>query len=126
MHLKVGLKDKRTFSYDELIIINKLLSIEFEGKNILLSQIQYSIVVAYCPCGCKTVDVEVDKRKTQKFNSEIRVPVEMIMYGLDVPIIAKLHLKEGYICELEIFRADSMPIVDFNLEVTTAEIFIND
>jgi hypothetical protein len=108
--LKINLKESRELSITEWKILNKMMSVDFDGKDILLIQLKTARVISYCPCGCQTVDIQVSKN-SPKYEYTKRVPVELKVFSEDkVPIIASLHVVNGYISELEIVRADSKEI----------------
>lgn len=108
--LKTELEEPRELSSDEWRILNKMMSVDFEGKEIILEQLRFARVISYCPCGCKTIDIQIDK-DVPKYQYEKRIPVElMILSKTGVPIIASIHIENGYIKELEVYRADSREI----------------
>lgn len=107
---KVKLKQSRELSFEECQVLNKMLSTDFVGKDIIVNQLKSAKVVSYCPCGCKTVDIEVDNY-LPKYEHEKTVPVQLTTYSKDgVPIIASIHISNGYVTELEILRVDSKEI----------------
>lgn len=110
MHLKMCSCNERELSVDERIYLDRLFSINFKDKDILSYQIKTSKVIGYCNCGCKSILLKVD-RELPSFQHNLRVPVEMIVECIDeIPIVMILHVLEGFIDELEIFRADSTSI----------------
>jgi hypothetical protein len=110
--LKVEFNEPRELSNGEWKILNKMLSADFQGKDIVSIQLKSAKVISYCPCGCKTIDIQVDRNLPQ-YEYEKRVPVELKVFSEDgVPIMASLHIANGYISELEIVRADSKAIND--------------
>jgi hypothetical protein len=109
-HFKIELENPRELSDDEWKILNKMMSVDFIGKEIIIKQLNASRVVNYCPCGCKTVDIKVDINLPQ-YKFDKRVPVELRTFSKSgVPIIASIHVINGYVEELEIYRADSEEI----------------
>lgn len=109
-HIK--LLNPRNLSEDEWKILNKMLSINFDGKDLIYNQLKTAKVISYCPCGCKTVDIQVDDT-LPKYEFNKRVPVELKTYSKDgIPIIASIHIFNGYVNELEIYRADSGKICE--------------
>lgn len=107
---KVKLKQPRELSFEEWQVLSKMLSTDFMGKDSIVNQLKSAKVVSYCPCGCKTVDIEVDNN-LPKYEYGKTVPVQLTTYSQDgVPIMAAIHIRNGYVTELEIFRADSEQI----------------
>ena len=101
---------ERSLSNEERQWLDKLLSFDFKGRNIINEQVDFCSVVGYCGCGCRTIDLHVD-RTLPKYPFEKRIPVEMIVTPEnEVPIVFYLHVVDGYINELEVFKADSSPI----------------
>ena len=110
--LKTELKEPRELSIDEWSILNKMLSVDFEGKDIISIQLKSAKVIGYCPCGCKTIDIQVGSN-LPKYEYNKRVPIELRIFSEEeVPIIASIHVVNGYINELEIIRADSKAITE--------------
>ncbi|AQT86332.1 hypothetical protein B1222_21040 [Paenibacillus larvae subsp. pulvifaciens] len=104
--------------------MEKLLSVEFPERDILVSQLKNAKVIGNYLCGCRTIDINIDST-CSKFPNSKRVPVEMIIHnGQSAPIIFYLHVLNGYIKELEIFKADSKPISE-KFELNNAQININ-
>ena len=107
---KIELETPRDLSDDEWEILNKMMSVDFEGKEIIINQLKNAKVISYCPCGCKTVDIQIEGN-LPKYEFKKRIPVELMTHSKDnVPIIASIHVINGYINELEIYRADSKEI----------------
>lgn len=110
--LKTILKEPRELSNDEWRILNKMTSEDFNDKDIILLQLKSAKVISYCPCGCKTIDVQVG-HNLPKYKNNKRVPIELRTFSKDgIPIIASIHVVNGYINELEIIRADSKAIIE--------------
>lgn len=104
--MKTELEKPRELCADERKVLNKMLSVEFKGKSIILRQLKTAKVVSYCPCGCKTVDIQVNLNSPQ-YKCMKRVPVELrTLSKPGIPIIASIHVINGYVNELEIYRAD--------------------
>ena len=110
---------------DEWKILNKMLSVDFDGKDAIADQLKTAEVICYCSCGCKTIDIQVDENMPS-YEYEKRVPVGLKTISTDgVPIIASIHIVNGYICELEIYRADSEKIEeDIDLDNAIIDITI--
>jgi hypothetical protein len=99
--IKNKLSKPGNLSDNEWKILNKMLSVDFEGKDILLNQLNCAEVISYCSCGCKTIDIQVDENMP-RYEYIKRIPVEIKTITSDgIPIIASLHVVNGYISELE-------------------------
>lgn len=120
---KVKLKQPRELSFEEWQVLNKMLSINFGGKDSIVNQLKSAKVISYCPCGCKTVDIDVDNN-LPKYEYGKTVPVQLTTYSQDgVPIMAAIHIRNGYVTELEILRVDSKEInEEIKLEQAVIEI----
>lgn len=120
-HEEIKLTEVREFTVEEKSILNKMTSVNFQGRDIIKKQLKSAKVNGYCTCGCKSISIEVDEN-VEKFPSNLRVPVEMMVNGSDgIPIIFFLHITKGYVSELEIFKADSSQI-DEAIDVSNASI----
>ncbi|QAY65380.1 DUF6984 family protein [Paenibacillus protaetiae] len=105
------IESERGLSLEEHQWFSKLLSESFEGRDGLKEQVKKCSVVGRCGCGCRTIDLKVEESAPKHF-FETRVPVEMLVQTDDgIPIVFYLHVVDGYIKELEVFKADSSPIV---------------
>lgn len=120
---KVKLKQPRELSFEEWKVLNKILSTDFVGKDIIVNQLKSAKVISYCPCGCETVDIKVINN-LPKYEYGKTVPVQLTTYSQDgVPIIAAIHISNGYVTELEILRVDSEKIdEEINLDQAVIEI----
>ena len=85
-----------------------ILCAKFKGREIIEEQIRNSTFTIDEREYYAFVMFEKVKDGT-KFPYRVRVPVDMLIYenGTIVPIVFMLHVMEGWIHELEIFRADS-------------------
>lgn len=86
--------------------LNKLMAIEFIGKEILVKQIQNSKYELICGAGFISIKFFISDEK-EKFPFRVRIPVEMTAYQHGKhPIIFLLHVLEGIVHELEVYTAD--------------------
>lgn len=115
--------EARDFSKEEIEWLNKITSIDYKGVDILKKQIQNAKVISFCPCGCKSIGLEINK-DCPKFEYDVRVPIKMVvMYDNVVFALLLFHIKNGYIQEFEVLRTDSEPITEpINLENVTFDI----
>lgn len=123
-NLRILYDHEREFNAEERAWLGKLLSIDFEDKDILERQVAYAKVVGGCGCGCKTVDVRVDG-EAPRAKWTVGVPVEMQSKASDgMTLLFLLHMADGYINELEVLRMDSEPITEA-IDITDAEVSTN-
>lgn len=122
--LRIKLDKPRKLSAEELQWMEKLLSVDFLGRDILVEQMSQCEVISFCGCGCKTIDLAVNK-ELPKYPYDVRVPVEMINDELEIPVIFALHVVKGYISELEVYRADSEAILSPINELSECKITKN-
>ncbi len=113
------MEEFRSLTPFEKTIIGKLLSVDFPGRTELEEQITSARV--------RTIDAEGSIRfadtTTRSADVVYRVPVEA--EGLDVdgiPLHALLHVVDGKVYELEFYKADSSPIMQWP-NVETLEVF---
>jgi len=93
-------------------LIRRLLSQPFPGREKLLLQLNSAVVSGTCSCGCPSVTLTVKHRAAQQASVTSRVPIEAV--GLDsdgAPVHVLLHVAGGVLCELEVFREDSKPLI---------------
>ncbi len=84
---------------------------DFQGKDVIQNQLLSSKVEANYNSGFISLKFKVSHR-IGKFNFDVRVPVEMRAFQTDdVPYVFLLHIVEGYVDELEVFKADSSEIL---------------
>lgn len=125
LHLQNWFRQERDFTEEEEVWLQKLLgSIDFPGRDALISQLKNAKVIGNCLCGCKTIDIKIDS-VSPRFPYSIRVPVEMLVHNdKSAPVVFYLHVIDGYIKELEVFKADSERISE-RIELDNAEVKVN-
>lgn len=115
---------ERDFLEEERQWLNKILSVTFEGRDIIAKQVSDAKVTGCCSCGCKSIEIKVNNMHPVYPYSK-RIPVEMEVASKDgVPITFLLHVLNGYVSELEVFRADSL-IIDEDINIQKAQVKIN-
>jgi len=88
-------------------ILQALLDQPFPGQVELRSQLGSARVSAECRCGCASVVLIVDPDSEAPASTTSSVPVEAEGYDDDgMPVWFILHVRDGYLQELEIIRAD--------------------
>lgn len=117
----------RKLSYKEKKWIYLLFSTQFKGSDLLLKQIKNSLII---PHYNKTYislkfNLVFNKENIVEYPYLVRVPVEMYC-NIDnkVPIVFILHVINGYVDELEIFKADSTTI-EHDFTITSYHNYIN-
>ena len=97
--------------------IDKLLSVEFRGKNILLDQLLKSKMMYKQEYEYISIKFIVEG-KIQYYPYQVRVPIEMYAYqSFSCPIIFLLHIVNGVVDELEIVTADLSQINPNDIEL---------
>lgn len=115
----------------ELTFIEKswleiILSKNFLGRDTIVHQINSAKIKREYTNYYILLKFQVNP-KLEKIKDMVRVPVEMRLYKNDnVPIVFLLHVIQGYIYELEVFKADSS-IINSNItfENSQIEILVN-
>lgn len=94
----------------EQLWIDKLMDVEFQGRDILLNQLKNAKIIYKQEYDFISIKFVIEGEVTP-YPYHIRVPVEMRAYQkLTAPIVFLLHIINGVIEELEIFTADSTRI----------------
>ena len=101
--------------------IEKVLDIEFKGKDILLNQIRQENVEYEQGYDYTSIKFKIDEN-VEKYPYQVRVPVEMRAFQENVvPLVFLLHIKCGIIDELELITADSSEINLDNINMQDVE-----
>lgn len=120
-----GFKMYRNIYEKERQWINRLLNVEFQGRDILLKQfakakINYKQEYAFISIKFK-VEGEIEP-----YPYHVRVPVEMRAFQKSTaPIVFLLHIVNGVIDELEIITADLTQIDAENIQLEKVEYEVN-
>ena len=100
--------ERRELTDWERQVLDRLLSVSFEGSEELRRQIPVVRVTAHPERDLPSVGLRVDHIRAPAARSDLRVPVQAIGKDADgMEILFLLHVDRGYIRELEIFRGDS-------------------
>jgi hypothetical protein len=114
----------RQLTGEEKKWMDLLLGVNFKGGEILREQVAKCKVTGICNCGCKSVRILPD-HSVRIYPYKIRVPVEMTaIQSNDIPVHFLLHVIDGYLNELEVFSADSAPLIG-NVNVGGSDLIIN-
>lgn len=115
----------RELNEKELQWIDKLMDVEFQGRNILLKQLSMAKIIYKQEYAFISIKFKVEG-DIEPYPYHVRVPVEMRAFQqLSAPIIFLLHIVNGIIDELEIITADSAQIVPDSIELEKVEYEIN-
>jgi len=105
--------------------IDKLLDVDFKGKDILAEQILKSQVAYKKEYAFISLKFNVINN-TGKYPYSTRVPVEMRAYQDEsAPIVFLLHIIDGLVNELEVISADSSEIVESAISLNRVEYEVN-
>lgn len=123
--LKKGIKMYRKLNEKELQWIDKLMDVEFQGRNILLQQLSMAKIIYKQEYAFISIKFKVEG-DIEPYPYHVRVPVEMRAFQpSSAPIIFLLHIVNGVIDELEIITADSAQIDTDSIELEKVEYEIN-
>lgn len=99
----------RALSLPERLLVERLLNAPFEGATELRSQLSTARVVEEFRGGVTYFKFVVDRERSQRALNELRVPVEGYATDSDgADMVILLHVVEGYLQELELWRGDSV------------------
>ncbi|HEY8470574.1 MAG TPA: hypothetical protein VIL18_13070 [Longimicrobiales bacterium] len=96
----------------ERALVEKLLQRDFQGRDALRAQIESALVAWTEENGSPVMSFTVDD-KAPRAEVELRVPLEAEGVAEDedgVTIHLLLHVVDGFLRELELFREDGEPI----------------
>jgi hypothetical protein len=98
---------RRPLTAEERAILDHLLTADFPGAVELRRQAAFAEVVGRCPCGCATIEVEVDTVRSPAAEVSDRAPVEAL--GRSQAFDLLLFVDEGYLSSVEIYGVDDPP-----------------
>lgn len=109
----------------EVYWIDKLMNVEFQGRDILLQQLSKAKVAYRQEYAYISIKFKVEG-DIELYPYHVRVPIEMIAFQrLSAPIIFLLHIVNGVIDELEIITADLAQIDMNSIELERVKYEIN-
>lgn len=115
----------RDLSKDEIKWLYKIVGKNFMGKEIILEQLKNAKVIGEYNTGFISLKIFV-KDNIPQYPYQVRVPVEMRVHSNNqVPTVFLLHVINGYIDELEIFKADSSEM-NKDIVIENEEIIIDE
>jgi hypothetical protein len=94
-------------------VLDRLLSVDFEGSRELREQAAFILgVESSCSCGCPTVGLKVDRTKAPPATCSSPIPSEL--FELDradgIPRTVICFLADGYLADLEcVYYDDAVP-----------------
>lgn len=115
----------RKLNENELRWIDRLMDVEFQGRDILIQQLSKAKIIFKQEYAFISIKFKVEG-EIELYPYHVRVPVEMrVFQQSSAPIIFLLHIINGIIDELEIFTADLTQIDTDNIELERVEYEIN-
>lgn len=115
----------RKLDEKELHWIDSLMSVEFQGRDILLKQLSKARVMYKQGYSFISIKFKIEG-EMELYPYRVRVPVEMRAFQQSsAPIVFLLHIINGVIDELEIVTADSTQIDANNIGLERVEYEIN-
>lgn len=107
MHHTIDIFPPREISPKEREILDFLLAEAFDGREEIRFQLDKAKVSGKCACGCPSIVFSVDRDAVPAASVRSRVPTEAVAVEKDGTKIAiLLHVVEGYVSELEVYRHD--------------------
>lgn len=109
-------EDPRPLKDWEIDVLDRVLRIPFEGRDNALLQVRSARVEAEC-LHCPTVWLTVDTLSSEVITKGGRPLVGILPCELEgrdadgMPISILIHVREGYVYELEVFRVDGNPLL---------------
>ena len=122
---RASVKMYRELNTIEKTWLNKVLDVDFKGRDILVEQISRAHVLrernySFVSLRFRVLD------NSEEYPYCVRVPVEMRAFQKGhAPVVFLLHVVDGLINELEIITADSSEIADNCIELNAVEYEIN-
>ena len=115
----------RNLNEKELQWINRLMDVEFQGRDILYQQLSKAKIIYIQEYAFVSIKFKVEG-DIEPYPYRVRVPVEMRAFQQSsAPIIFLLHIVNGIIDELEVLTADSTQIDTESIELDRVEYEIN-
>jgi len=112
MHESLPINPPRPLTSDEAGILNRLLSVSFQGQEALLRQAQSVRVSEECK-DCRSIKLAVERLPSNVAVVQRRIPIEAEAVDRGgVTIHVLLHVVHGFIDEIEIYREDLQQIAE--------------
>lgn len=107
----------RKLNEKELLWIDRLMNVEFPGRDILLQQLSKAKILYRQEYAFISLEFKVEG-DIEPYPYPVRVPVQMLAFQQSsAPIIFLLHIVNGIIDELEIVTVDLAQIDANNIEL---------
>ena len=106
-----ALAPQRQLNTWEMSVLRHLLDKAFPGREELKKQLCSTRVAEEYPNGDPSVVLSVDRHSAPPAPVRRRIPIEA--EGLDddgVEVHILLHVLDGYLCQLELYRVDRKPV----------------
>jgi hypothetical protein len=91
----------RPLTFRERSVLEKLLAADFAGAEHLREQVDTTLVVGRCDCGCPTIDLRVAAGAPPADVARSPVPSELRDTSVDPPSDVILFVKDGYLQSME-------------------------
>lgn len=105
--------------------INRLMDVEFQGRDILLKQFSNANVIYKQEHSFISLKFKVEG-DIEPYPYRVRVPIEMRAFqNSTAPIVFLLHVVKGFIDELEIVTADLTQIDADSIQLDKVEYEVN-
>ena len=105
--------------------INRLMDVQFQGRDILLKQFSKAKIIYNQEYALISIKFKVEG-EIEPYPYRVRVPVEMRAFQTSTaPIVFLLHVVNGVIDELEIITADSTQIDADRIKIEKVEHEVN-
>jgi hypothetical protein len=106
-----ALDSPRVLSEDERALVGQLLARPFDGRDEIAAQFRDAQVIAEGVGDTRTLRFAPPRSDALRAPTALRIPVEGIADDADgVAITVLLHVVEGWVTELEVYRVDGAPI----------------
>jgi hypothetical protein len=111
---------------DERALVDQLLAQPFNGRDEIVAQLRDARVIAEGTGDSRTLKFALPHKDAPHAPTAQRIPVEGMADDADgVPITVLLHVIDGWVTELEIYRVDGKPIRS-NEQLQLDTVSIND
>ncbi|HEY9825277.1 MAG TPA: hypothetical protein V6D19_07505 [Stenomitos sp.] len=112
MHEPLTINPPRSLTFQEEEILKLLLSVDFPGREALLIQAHSVRVSEECK-DCRSIKLAVDRSSSNAAIVKRRIPIEAETQDVDnMKIHILLHVVQGYMDEIEIYREDLQKIIE--------------
>lgn len=100
------LADTRPLTTEERVLLGWLVAHGLPNAHRYADQLDRVSVVSRCTCGCPTIDLTIDGKRTSGPSELIADAEGLSPEGISVGVI--LHCREGQLSELEVYPIDEV------------------